>query len=209
MIQVSVNMGDVSKFVGDLKAKLRSAIGKAMASEGKKIQQAVRNHVSSRLHVQKKSVVQSFTAKVLDQDPIRLPGLLIRSKIPWMGLHETGGIIRGKMLIPLNGRIGRKAFKALVDQLMRGGNAYFIKKGGRTILMAENLKEYDRPLAKIKRSYRQAEGISRLKRGTDVPIAVLVNKVNVRKRLDVEGVVRGRVPSLSAAIQKEIEAIKM
>ncbi len=42
-----------------------------------------------------------------------------------------------------------------------------------------------------------------------MPIAVLVNKVNVRKRLDVEGVVRGRVPSLSAAIQKEIEAIKM
>ncbi|MEF8767481.1 DUF6441 family protein [Candidatus Accumulibacter contiguus] len=71
------------------------------------------------------------------------------------------------------------------------------------------MKEYDRPLAKIKRRYRQAEGIRRLKRGTDVPIAVLVNKVNVRKRLDVEGVVRGRVPSLSAAIQKEIEAIKM
>ena len=209
MIKISVDIGDVSRFVGDLKAKLRTAVGKGMASEGKKIQQAVRTHVNSRLNVQKKSVLQSFTAKVLDQDPLRLPGLLIRSKIPWMGLHETGGIIRGKMLIPLNGRIGRKAFKALVDQLMRGGNAYFIKKGGRTILMAENLKEYDRPLAKIKRRYRQTEGIKRLKRGTDVPIAVLVNKVTVRKRLDVEGVVRGRVPSLSAAIQKEIAAIRM
>jgi hypothetical protein len=209
MIRMSVNMGDVSKFAGELQAKLRGAIGKAMASEGKKIQQAVRTHVNSRLHVQKKSVVQSFTAKVLDQDPLRLPGLLIRSKIPWMALHETGGTITGKMLIPLNGRIGRKAFKVLVDQLMRGGNAYFIKKGGRTILMAENLKEYDRPLAKIKRRYRQAEGIRRLKRGTDVPIAVLVNKVNVKKRLDVESVVKGRVPSLSAAIQKEIGAIRM
>ena len=55
---------------------------------------------------------------------------------------------------------------------MRSGNAYFIKRGGRTILMAENIKENDRPLAGFKRRHRKAEGIKRLKRGADIPIAI-------------------------------------
>lgn len=90
---------------------------------------------------------------------------------------------------------------------MRGGNAYFIKKNGKVILMAENIKEHDRPLSGFKRRYRKAEGIKRLKRGADIPIAVLVSKVTLRKRLDVEGVVRQRIPALRTAIEKEIGAM--
>jgi len=76
-----------------------------------------------------------------------------------------------------------------------------IKKGGKTILMAENIREHDRPLSGFKRRYRQAEGIKRLKRGADIPIAVLVSKITIRKRLDVERVVRQRIPALERAIQ--------
>jgi hypothetical protein len=36
-------------------------------------------------------------------------------------------VIAGRMLIPLHGRVGRKRFKAQIAELMRGGNAYFIK----------------------------------------------------------------------------------
>ena len=108
------------------------------------------------------------------------------------------------MLIPINGRVGRKQFKAYVEELMRSGNAYFIKRGGKTILMAENIKENDRPLAGFKRRHRKAEGIKRLKRGADIPIAMLARRVIVPKRLDVAEVVRSRVPQLVAAIQTEI-----
>jgi hypothetical protein len=187
--------------------KLHQAVGKVMRAEAKVIQASVRSHVSGQLKVVKKSFLKGFGAKVLDQDSNRLPGMVIRSRIPWAGMHEYGGTISGKMLIPINGRVGRKRFKAYVDELMRGGNAYFTKKNGKVILMAENIKEHDRPLAGFKRRYRKAEGIKRLKRGADIPIAVLVSKVTLRKRLDVEGVVRQRIPALRTAIEKEIGAM--
>jgi len=123
-------------------------------------------------------------------------------------MHESGGQIGGRMLIPLHGRVGRKRFKAQVAELMRGGNAYFIKNAkGNIVLMAENIKEHDRPLSGFKRRYRKAEGVKRLKRGADIPIAVLVPKVVLKKRLNVERLVAGRIPRLSAAVEREISVI--
>ena len=160
------------------------------------------------MSVVKKSFLKGFTARVLAKDPKRLPALYVGSRIPWSGMHEKGGTIAGRMLIPLHGRVGRKRFKAQVAELMRGGNAYFIKNAkGHIVLMAENLKEHDRPLAGFKRRYRKAEGVKRLKRGADIPIAVLVPKVVLKKRLDVERLVAGRIPRLSAAIEKQIRQV--
>ena len=184
--------------------KLHKAVGKTLYAEAKSMREAVQNHVGGQLKVVRRSFLKGFRAKVLDQDPNRLPGMVIGSRIPWVGVHETGATIGGKMLIPLHGRMGKKQFKADVEELMAGGNAYFIKKGDKVILMAENLKEYDKPLAGIKRRYRKAEGIKRLKRGADIPIAVLVSKVTLRKRLDIEGLVRGRMPKVLDGIQMEI-----
>ena len=112
------------------------------------------------------------------------------------------------MLIPLHGRVGRKRFKAQIAELMRGGNAYFIKNAkGNIVLMAENIKEHDRPLAGFKRRYRKAEGVKRIKRGADIPIAVLVPRVQLKKRLDIERLVAGRVPRLAVAIEKQIQTL--
>lgn len=69
------------------------------------------------------------------------------------------------------------------------------------------MTEHDRPLAGFKRRYRKAEGVKRLKRGTDIPIAVLVPKVVLKKRLDVERLVAGRVPRLSVAIEEAIRRL--
>jgi hypothetical protein len=186
---------------------LFKAVDKAFRSEARGIRDDLRRHVGSNLAVKRKGFLKGFYAKVLNQDPNRLPGMVIGSRIPWSGVHENGVTINGKMLIPIYGRVGKKRFRAYVTELLRGGNAYFIKKNGKVILMSENIKEHDRPLAGFKRRYRKAEGIKRLKRGADIPIAVLVSKVVLRKRLDVEGVVRRRIPMLSAAIEKEIAAM--
>jgi hypothetical protein len=190
---------------GELRVKVRRATARAIAGEAREIREAVRSHVAGRLSVVKKSFLKGFSAKVLDKDKNRLPALHVGSRIPWAGVHEHGGRIGGRMLIPLHGRVGRKAFKRQVDALMRGGNAYFVKNAkGHVVLMAENIAEHDRPLAGFKRRYRQAAGIKRLKRGADIPIAVLVPKVVLKKRLDVERLVAGRVPRLAAAIETQI-----
>ena len=136
----------------------------------------------------------------------------VGAKVNWAGMHEYGGQIGAKMLIPLNGRVGRKQFKAQIAQLMRGVNgqkgAYFIKNAkGNVVLMAENIKEHAQPLAGFKSRYRKAEGIKRIKRGADIPIAVLVPRVVIKKRLNVEKLVQARIPQLAIAIENNISAV--
>jgi hypothetical protein len=193
---------------GEFRVKVQKAVERAMRTEATEIKDDVRGHVAGQMSVVRKSFIKGFTAKVLAKDPNRLPALYVGSRIPWSGMHETGGQIAGRMLIPLNGRVGRKRFKAQVAELMRGGNAYFIKNAkGNIVLMAENIKEHDRPLSGFKRRYRKAEGIKRLKRGADIPIAVLVPKVVLKKRLNVERLVAGRIPRLSAAVARSVSQI--
>ncbi len=62
-------------------------------------------------------------------------------------------------------------------------------------------------LSGFKRRYRKADGIKRLKRGADVPIAVLVPRVQLKKRLNVERIVAGRIPRLSARIEKQLRLV--
>lgn len=211
-ISVRINsaaaQAQLRRWGGEFRAKVEKAVERAITSEASELKEDVRSHVAGQMAVVKKSFLKGFTARVLAKDPKRLPALYVGSRIPWSGMHQKGGTIAGRLLIPLHGRVGRKRFKAQVAELMRGGNAYFIKNAkGHIVLMAENLKEHDRPLAGFKRRYRKAEGVKRLKRGADIPIAVLVPKVVLKKRLDVERLVAGRIPRLSAAIEKLIRQV--
>jgi hypothetical protein len=201
---------------GDFRDAVRRGVSRALASEAAEIKQQMRSHVAGQMSVVKRAFLKGFTARVLDRDPNptlrRLPALYVGSGISWAGLHERGGVINGRMLIPLYGRVGRKRFKAQIAELMRGGNAYFIKNAkGNVVLMAENLAEHTRQrstgLAGFKRRYRKAEGIKTLKRGADIPIAVLVPKVVLKKKLDIERLVAGRIPSLAAAVEKQIREL--
>lgn len=214
-IDSKVAQAQLRRWGGEFREKVQKVVARGIASEAAELKQDVRSHVAGQMTVVKKSFVKGFTAKVLDKDKNRLPALYVGSRIPWSGIHERGGVIGGRMLIPLHGRVGRKRFKAQIADLMRGGNAYFIKNAkGNIVLMAENIKEHDRPLSGFKRRYRnslRAEGLSgkslRLKRGADVPIAVLVPRVQLKKRLNVEGIVAGRIPRLSARIEKQLRLV--
>jgi hypothetical protein len=207
-IDSTAAQAQLRRWGGEFRDKVKKAVARAIASEATEIKQEVRSHVAGQMNVVKKSFLKGFSAKVLDKDPTRLPALYVGSRIPWSAMHETGGMIGGRMLIPLHGRVGRKRFKAQIAELMRGGNAYFIKNAkGNIVLMAENIKEHDRPLAGFKRRYRKADGIKRIKRGADIPIAVLVPKVVLKKRLDIEQLVAGRIPRLAAAIENQIGTV--
>jgi hypothetical protein len=207
-IDSAAAQAQLRRWGGEFRDKVKKAVAKAMAKEAREIKQDVRAQVASQLTVVKKNFLKGFSAYVIDRDKTRLPALYVGSRIPWVGMHEKGGTISAKMLIPLHGRVGRKRFKAQIAELMRGGNAYFIKNAkGNVVLMAENIKEHDRPLAGFKRRYRKAEGIKRLKRGADIPIAVLVPRVMLKKRLDIERLVVRRIPRLAASIEQQIRTV--
>ena len=189
---------------------IHQAVAAGMQSGGKVVADTARTRMNADFTVRKPGFVRSLRAKVFDRDPDRLPALLIGSRIPWLGIHVRGGTLSGRMLIPLTPegrRIGRRAFKRVVDALIRSGNAYFIRKNGQAILMAENIKENASVLARFKRAERQRTGAKSIKRGTEIPIAVLVPNVTLKRRFDLEGAVRGQLSVLARAIEKQLSKI--
>lgn len=191
-------------------AAIHKAVVSGMQTGGKVVADTVRSRMNADFTVRKPAFVRSLQAKVYDRNPDKLPALLIGSKIPWLGIHMRGGTISGRMLIPLTEegrRIGRRAFKRVIDTLIRSGNAYFIRKNGQAILMAENIKESASVLTRFKRAERSRTGAKSIKRGTEIPIAVLVPAVSMKRRFDLEGTVRGQMPVLARAIEKQLTKI--
>jgi len=191
-------------------ATIHKAVAVGMRDGGKVVADVVRHKMKTDFTVKKAAFVNSLRAKVYDRNPDKLPAVLIGSKIPWLGIHMRGGTISGRMLIPLTEegrRIGRRAFKRVIDTLIRSGNAYFIRKNGQAILMAENIRENASALTRFKRAERNRTGAKSIKRGTEIPIAVLVPAASMKRRFDLEGAVRGQFPVLARAIEKQLTKI--
>lgn len=180
---------------------ISDAVKRGMQSGGREVRDVARSQMRSAFKVQRARFVSSMHSKVIDKKPERLTALKIGSKIPWLGVHEKGGLIFGDLLIPLlPGRIGPKRFRAVVDGLMRSGNAYFIQKDGRIILMAENIAENNSQLSRFKRAERTRTGTKRLQRGQEIPIAVLVKSLKLKPRFHLAGSVKRAMPQLIKAI---------
>ena len=198
----------LSAWSAERRRAIHAAVAKGMQTGGREVRDAARAEMRSAFTVKRNSFVSSMGVKVFDKKPEQLPALRVGSKIPWLGLHEKGGSVSGNLLIPLlPGRIGPKRFRQIVDSLMRSGNAYFIKKNGRVLLMAENIKENGSQLTRFKRAERGRTGAKQIKRGQEIPIAVLVKRVDLKRRLNLVGGVQRALPSLAQAIQKELEIV--
>ncbi|MEW6125384.1 MAG: DUF6441 family protein [Pseudomonadota bacterium] len=199
-----------SAWQGDTRKAIHTAVARAMRDTGKVMAERARGEMRAGFKVVKPKFLRSMHAKVFDRKAEEFPALYIGSKVPWLGIHEQGGTIRGRMLVPLlpqHRRIGRKAFARVIDALMRSGNAFFIEENGRQILMAENIAENAQPLARFRRAERERTGARRVRRGQEIPIAVLVRRVSLRKRFDLARSVRGDLPRLTAAIRKAMSKV--
>ena len=184
---------------------IQKAVGLGMRDSSRSLTDALRTRMQSDLAIRKPAFLRSMRAKVLDRDPLRLPALLVGSRVSWLGVHVRGATLTGKMLIPLTEsgrRMGRKAFARVIDTLMRSGNAWFIRKDGKVILMAENIKENASALTRFKRAERQRTGARSIKRGQEIPIAVLVPRVTLKRRFDFDGTVRRAMPQLAQFINR-------
>ena len=117
--------------------------------------------------------------------------------------------MNGNLLIPLlPGRIGPKRFKAVIDGLMRSGNAFFIEKNGRVLLMAENIKE--NAVATGPASSAPSVVVPAPSRSSAVrrfPSPLLVKRVDLKRRLNLAGGVQRALPALARAIQQELDKV--
>ena len=197
----------LDSWIPEKRRAIRKAVEAGMKSAGKEIAQTVQARMQAAFKVRKVGFVRSMRHKLYAGSPEKFPALLIGSKIPWLGIHMRGGTIAGRMLIPLlpeHQRLGRKAFRRVIDGLMRTGNAFFIQKNGKVILMAEVIKENTAELRRFKRAERGRTGAKSIKRGQEIPIAVLVPTVSLRGRLDLPGIVRSQLPKLTTSILQQL-----
>ena len=197
----------LDSWIPEKRRAIRKAVEAGMKSTGKEIAQTVQARMQAAFKVRKVGFVRSMRHKLYAGSPEKFPALLIGSKIPWLGIHMRGGTIGGRMLIPLlpeHQRLGRKAFRRVIDGLMRTGNAFFIQKNSKVILMAEVIKENTAELRRFKRAERGRTGAKSIKRGQEIPIAVLVSSVTLRGRLDLPGIVRSQLPKLTTSILQQL-----
>lgn len=197
----------LDSWIPEKRRAIRKAVEAGMKSAGKEIAQTVQARMQSAFKVRKAGFVRSMRHKLYAGSPEKFPALLIGSRIPWLGIHMRGGAISGRMLIPLlpeHQRLGRKTFRRVIDGLMRTGNAFFIQKNGKVILMAEAIKENTSELRRFKRAERGRTGAKSIKRGQEIPIAVLVQTVSLRGRLDLPGIVRSQLPKLTTSILQQL-----
>ena len=200
-----LDKGELAAWTRSRREAIHKAVGLGMRDSSRSLTEALRTRMQSDLAIRKPAFLRSMRAKVLDRDPSRLPALLVGSRVSWLGVHVRGATLTGKMLIPLTEsgrRMGRKAFARVIDTLMRSGNAWFIRKDGKVILMAENIKENASALTRFKRTERQRTGAKSIKRGQEIPIAVLVPRVTLKRRFDFDGTVRRAMPQLAQSINR-------
>ncbi len=200
-----LDKGELAAWTRSRREAIHKAVGLGMRDSSRSLTEALRTRMQSDLAIRKPAFLRSMRAKVLDRDPLRLPALLVGSRVSWLGVHVRGATLTGRMLIPLTEsgrRMGRKAFARVIDTLMRSGNAWFIRKDGKVILMAENIKENASALTRFKRAERQRTGARSIKRGQEIPIAVLVPRVTLKRRFDFDGTVRRAMPQLAQSINR-------
>lgn len=200
-----LDKGELAAWTRSRREAIHKAVALGMRDSSRSLTEALRTRMQSDLAIRKPAFLRSMRAKVLDRDSTRLPALLVGSRVSWLGVHVRGATLTGKMLIPLTEsgrRMGRKAFARVIDTLMRSGNAWFIRKDGKVILMAENIKENASALTRFKRAERQRTGAKSIKRGQEIPIAVLVSRVTLKRRFDFDGTVRRAMPQLAQFINR-------
>ena len=200
-----LDKGELAAWTRSRREAIHKAVALGMRDSSRSLTEALRTRMQSDLAIRKPAFLRSMRAKVLDRDSTRLPALLVGSRVSWLGVHVRGATLTGKMLIPLTEsgrRMGRKAFARVIDTLMRSGNAWFIRKDGKVILMAENIKENTSALTRFKRAERQRTGAKSIKRGQEIPIAVLVPRVTLKRRFDFDGTVRRAMPQLAQFINR-------
>jgi len=186
--------------------RVRRGVALGMRDEGPGIAAALNAQVKRGFKTTNRGFTQQFKAKIYDRKPGQLPAMLVRSKVPWMGIYTRGGSIRGPLLIPLNQakRMRTDVFRRIVQQLIASGNAFFKKINGKVLLFAEHLAENRFATAKFRRGVLNQTGGKRMKRGTEIPIAILVPRIEVKKRINLESSVRARLPALARTIEQRI-----
>lgn len=171
-----------------------------MREGGARIALAARQQAAGVLKGNK--AANSIRHKLWDKRPDRLPAVQIHSKIPWLGVHERGKTIVGRMLIQVGRtRMRRAAFRQFVSTILKSGQGFWLRRGSETLLMVKRAKglKLGRFVGAERDRRRRNDPRASVKRDEAVPVAILVTRVTVKKRLRMREIIQASLPELAKA----------
>lgn len=208
MIVFNVNLSGlmatagVQAFQADFNKRVIKAVKKGMDDTAPVIRKEVRADAETKLNIKRKVIIKSFVAKVYHMRTDRLPTMHVYSGIPWMGVHDTGKSIGGKILIPLaTKRIGWKTWKVLIADLKAAGNLFFEKKNGKTFAWCLNTPAFTKQLQPFKKYQKGITGKG-TKKNAKVIIALSRKQIVNKKKINLTEIVRNNMPLLTRNIEQ-------
>jgi hypothetical protein len=192
----------MSRYQADFKKTLYTKVNTAMKTIGKEYRDKIRDNASQTLKIKKQSILKSFVFEIYNADTNRLPSLQYRSGIAWMGIHDKGGPISKKVLIPLSKkRIGYKTMKNLISDLSRANNLFFDKKNGTTIAWAKNTLQFKQALAPFRAVTRARNG-KVVKKDERVNVAIVGKNIRLRKKIRLSEIALASIPRIVREVER-------
>lgn len=200
------------RYIYNFKQKLISACDEGMRKAADEILEKVRDDVAKNLKVKKKGLVKSFVAKIYNGNKNKIPSVHFYSRVPFMGAHDKGATISGRIFIPFTLKpLGFKTQKLIFEELRRNKNLFTDTSNGKTILFAINNKTSERTLAPFKRLIRSerikqrqngAKVRTTIKQDERVNLGILVKQTKLPKRLNFTTIIAGNVNKIVDEIEK-------
>lgn len=186
------------KYSDSIKKKVRVAYTKAIKDTNIETKKEMKSKASSYFKVSKKTFLNTFSSKIYDTKPNKLPSILFRNKINWFPLHEFGGVINGKMVIPFQNTNGKKVdakrWKALLKTLKQNKQSFWKNINGKVILFALINKSNSRLMSGYRQSFKARNNVKRVTAGTAIPIGMMVDKIRLKRRYPFHDIVTNFAP---------------
>lgn len=181
--------------------QINRAIRRGMYDAKPEIERKLAAHLASKLKIARQSFAKSMRGYISARDPDKPPVMVFASKAGWLGAHESGASITGGgkgVLIPINtkgksGRVSYKRFRQMLADLEAQGNLFFKRTNGKVVAFAEvaAANEVDAMTGRRRNRLSRVNTKNRAgRKKKEVAIAVLVPRVQLRKRLDMQGLAR-------------------
>ena len=200
----------------DKQRDINKRVKRAMFEMKPVIEKTIGAEINKSLNVKKANFAKAFKGYVNYSNESKPPVMVVASKIPWLSGHITGlniGPKRSKgLLIPINTkalksgstRIGYRAWQKKIQTLAAQGNLHFVKRGNKVLVLAELAGAGNALNRHNKRT--SADRYSK-RRSLEIPIAVMVPSVTIKRRLNVEALAKGPLARLMrAAVDKAMQA---
>lgn len=186
-----LNPNNINSFEKKLNDEFIRAYNKSAKKVANEDKDEVRGLVPSKFKVKKAGFKNAFGYKFFERKTNETGSFLFYNKTDYYDIHNFGGVISKKRLVPASNnikRVTRKAFDKQIKDLFAKGNYFWKKKGNNTLLFAILEKN-----GKVQQTYKKRRGNAVGHSGkykndgkTIVLIATLIRTRTYRVRINFE-----------------------